>query len=69
MDKMLLTVEDISKMLSLGQTKVYELLADGALGPKIYLGRAVRVRLVDVQAFVEKKAEETATRTLPGDAT
>jgi len=60
LDKLLLTVGETAQLLSLGRTKVYELIADGTLGPKISVGRAVRLRSIDVQAFVERKAKERA---------
>jgi excisionase family DNA binding protein len=41
-DRLLLRVEEVAEMLSLGRSKTYELIASGVL-PAIRLGRCVRV--------------------------
>jgi excisionase family DNA binding protein len=49
--KLLLTVGDVARELSLGETTVRELIARGELRA-IRIGRALRVRAQDLEAFV-----------------
>jgi excisionase family DNA binding protein len=51
----LLTVEDAAEALSLGRTKVYELLESGLL-PSVKIGRARRIPLSGVREFVQRVA-------------
>lgn len=47
----LITVTETMRRLSLGRTKVYELLADGHL-QSIKIGRSRRILVQSVEAFV-----------------
>ena len=53
MDNRLLKVEEAAQILSLGRSKTYELIRSGALR-KVYVGRAVRVRLADLDEFIQQ---------------
>ncbi|MEO7020566.1 MAG: helix-turn-helix domain-containing protein [Ktedonobacteraceae bacterium] len=54
--QMLLTIPQVAKVLSLGRTKVYELIWKENL-PIIKFGRAVRVSKEDLQHWLEKRRE------------
>lgn len=49
----LLTAEEVGAYLKIGRSTVYMLLQKGDL-PCVHIGRAVRVRRVDLQQFVER---------------
>lgn len=53
-DRILLTVEEAARQLSIGRTKAYELISTGDL-PSIRIGRAVRVSLSDLREWVNTK--------------
>lgn len=57
MDKQLYTLPEVQQALSLGRSKVYELMAAGELRP-LRVGRAVRFRAQEVESFVERLAEQ-----------
>jgi excisionase family DNA binding protein len=48
---LLLTVVDAAKLLAISRTKLYELLNSRAID-SVYIGRSRRIRLVDLEAFV-----------------
>lgn len=48
----LLTVEEVRAELSIGRTLVYRLVWSGAL-PAVRIGHALRVRRVDLEAYLE----------------
>ena len=48
---LLLTVADATKLLATSRTKLYELLNSRAID-SVYIGRSRRIRLVDLEAFV-----------------
>ena len=52
--QLLLRVEDVAEALSVGRSKVYELIRSGEL-PSIHIGRSVRVSLDDVHAWIRQK--------------
>lgn len=54
---MLLKVEAAAKLLSLGRTKTYALIASGDL-PVIRLGRAVRIPVAALHQWVEERAKQ-----------
>ena len=54
---MLLNVTQVAKMLSLGRTKVYELIATRQL-PAVRFGRAVRVSSASLQRWIEKQEQK-----------
>ena len=49
--KLLLTLPEVSQVLAIGRSKLYDLLNSGNL-PSFYIGKSRRVRISDVQAFV-----------------
>ncbi|MFB6820313.1 helix-turn-helix domain-containing protein [Streptomyces virginiae] len=49
----LCTVKDAVALLRLGRSTIYELMASGEL-PFIKLGRARRIKRVDIDAFVDQ---------------
>ena len=59
MDKMLLTPTDCAQLLSLGRSKVYELLASGQL-PSVQVGRARRVPAAALEAFIARLGDTNA---------
>jgi excisionase family DNA binding protein len=50
-EKLLLTLPEVGRVLAIGRSKLYELLNSGSL-PSFYIGKSRRVRISDVQAFV-----------------
>ena len=50
--KLLLTVTETSEVLAISRSKLYELLNSGHL-PSVYIGRSRRIRVKDVQDFVD----------------
>jgi excisionase family DNA binding protein len=59
MQNKLLTPEEVSDRLCISKRSLYELLRRDTGLPVVRLGRAVRFRSVDVEAFVEKLAKES----------
>jgi excisionase family DNA binding protein len=55
MDRMLLTREETAKLLSIGLTKLRDLVRRGEL-PAVYIGTAVRFSRAEVEAWVEKRS-------------
>jgi excisionase family DNA binding protein len=49
---LLLTVADAAKLLAVSRTKLYELLNSRAID-SVYIGRSRRIRLVDLETFVD----------------
>jgi len=47
MEKQLVRIDEAATALGLGRTKLYELIAEGAL-PRVRVGRAVRIHVDDV---------------------
>jgi excisionase family DNA binding protein len=54
---LLLTVSQAAKMLSLGRTKVYELIATEGL-PVVHFGRAKRVSMASLQRWIESREQK-----------
>ncbi len=54
---LLLRAEEAARLLSVGRSTVFKLLASGKL-PTVKIGRAVRVRRVDVEAWAARQAGE-----------
>jgi len=52
MEVSLLTIDRARQILSIGRTKVYELINRGEL-PVVRIGRCVRIRSCDLEAFIE----------------
>ena len=57
MQPLLLNVAQVSKMLSLGRTKVYDLIATNQL-PVVRFGRAVRVPSASLRRWVEEQEQQ-----------
>ncbi len=58
---LLLRAEEAAKLLSLGRSKVFEMLASGEL-PAVRIGRAVRVPRTALERWVRERSGE------PGDS-
>ncbi|MFL5664681.1 MAG: helix-turn-helix domain-containing protein [Ktedonobacteraceae bacterium] len=54
---LLLSVPEVAKILGLGRTKVYELIASEGL-PVVRFGRAVRVSVVSLQQWIEQREKQ-----------
>lgn len=54
---LLLTIPQVMRLLSLGRTKVYELIEKEHL-PVIRFGRAVRVSSAALQTWLEQRAKQ-----------
>lgn len=50
---LLLRVPEAARLLGVGRTTLYEMLARGELRP-VHIGRAVRVERAEVEAFVRR---------------
>ncbi len=55
--KLLLTVTEASQVLAISRSKLYELLNSGHL-PSVHIGRSRRIRVKDVQDFVDCSGHE-----------
>jgi excisionase family DNA binding protein len=51
--EILLKVDEVAEILNLVHSKVYQMMQQGLL-PSVRFGRSVRVRPVDLEAFVEQ---------------
>lgn len=60
MDKYLLRPDDAARVLSIGRSKLYELLASGRLAT-VMIDGCRRVRIEDIEAFVASLNTETST--------
>jgi excisionase family DNA binding protein len=56
---LLVTVRGAAKMLALGESTIYEMIASGEL-PYVPVGRAKRVALRDLEAWVESRKARAA---------
>ena len=61
-EPLLLRAEEAAKLLALGRSTVFQLLATGEL-PAVRVGRAVRVRRVDLERWIEERARAAAEPT------
>lgn len=52
--RVLLTIPEAAAMLAVGRTTLYELIGAGQLRA-VHIGRAVRIPVVEVHAFVERR--------------
>jgi excisionase family DNA binding protein len=55
--KLLLTVTEASQVLAISRSKLYELLNSGHL-PSVHIGRSRRIRMKDVEDFVNDGGHE-----------
>ena len=53
---LLLTISEAAKILSLGRTKVYELIAHEGL-PVVRFGRAIRVSPISLQQWLQRREQ------------
>jgi len=56
MTKLLLSIPGAAERLSIGRSKLYELLTNGEIAP-IRIGRAVRIPADELHAFVARERE------------
>jgi excisionase family DNA binding protein len=61
MDKLLLRPEEAAEVLSIGRSRLYELIGRGELA-SVRIGRSRRVPARDLVRYVEQLREETRTR-------
>lgn len=64
MDRYLLRTDDAARLLSIGRSKLYELLASGRL-TSVMVDGCRRVRISDSEAFVASLNPETSTSHRP----
>lgn len=64
-DKLLLTPEEASEALSIGRSKLYELLADGSL-ESVAIGACRRVPRAAIEQFVERLRASESEPPMPG---
>ncbi|MER6298580.1 helix-turn-helix domain-containing protein [Kitasatospora sp. NPDC001539] len=55
----LLTAEEAAKMLRIGRSTLYQLLAEKEL-TSIKIGRSRRIRPADIEAYIERQAASAA---------
>ena len=55
MDQLLLTADETAKLIKMGRSKVYELIASGEL-PVVRIGTAVRVVAEGLREWVREKS-------------
>jgi excisionase family DNA binding protein len=53
-EPLLVTVREAARLLALGRSTVYELIAAGQL-PTIHIGRSVRIRVDDLRALIDRE--------------
>jgi excisionase family DNA binding protein len=58
-DKLLVTVDDAARRLSIGRSHLYEHLLRGSLR-SVRIGRSRRIASQDLQAFIDQLFEDTA---------
>jgi len=56
-DKLLLTVREAQDVLNIGRSKLYELIASGAL-PVVHIGRAIRLPAKELEKWVNDQKQE-----------
>ena len=61
-EALLLTVPEAARLLAIGRTSLYRLIQDGDLRV-VKIGRATRVALVDLRAFVDEARRRTVEDT------
>lgn len=65
-DPLLLTPEEAAKALRIGRTRLYELLAEGAIG-SVRIGHSRRITVRALQAYVDRIADGEAAREPPSE--
>jgi len=64
MPPMLLTIPEAARVLAVGRTTMYELIAAGAV-EVVHIGRSARVPIAALEAFVERMRSGTVTVSSP----
>jgi len=65
-DKGLLKIEDAARVLSLGRSKTYQLVMEGAI-PSIHIGRSRRIPVAALERWIDERTREAETdRTFGG---
>lgn len=64
--KSLLTANEVADILNIGRSTVYLLLQRGDL-PSVHIGRAVRIRPVDLENFIDRNMNSDNLGTLQFD--
>jgi excisionase family DNA binding protein len=59
--RLLLTVGEAAVVLAIGRTTLYQLIADGQVRT-VRIGRAVRVPVAELEAFVERRCHTGGVR-------
>jgi len=54
MEKLLIKPMEAAKMLSIGKTKMYELIKTGEI-PSKRIGSSIRIRVKDLEEWIEKE--------------
>jgi excisionase family DNA binding protein len=62
-DRLLLTTEDVAKVLRIGRTTVYALMKCGDLHP-VHIGRSCRISQVELERYV-RRLEAAPSRPQP----
>jgi excisionase family DNA binding protein len=57
LDPILVTPEEVSWLLRLSRSKIYLMLKSGEI-PSLKVGRACRIRLLDLEAWTERKLQD-----------
>lgn len=60
MDKGLLKIEDAARVLSLGRSKTYQLVMEGAI-PSIHIGRSRRIPAAALERWIDQRTQEAET--------
>lgn len=58
MEKLLLTIDEAAELVGLGRSKLYELVRTGQID-SVKIGRARRVHIAAVRAFVDRLQSES----------
>ena len=56
MDQLLLRADEVARILGVGRSKAYELMADGTL-PVVRIGKSVRVPAGPLRTWIEGQTE------------
>ena len=59
MERILIRPIEVAQALSLGRSKIYELIASGTI-PVVRIGRSVRVPIEELRAWVNKQKQESS---------
>lgn len=57
MDRGLLKIEEAARLLSLGRSKTYQLVMDGAI-PSIHIGRSRRIPAAALERWIDQRTQE-----------